>query len=164
MNDRWVLLVYRLPREPSTPRISVWRQLRRLGVAQLGDGMVGLPLDARNRERLEWVADEVLEASGTAAVWLAEPTSGSHARVLAAELRNARAGEYRDVADEAAAAVSLDGVAARRRALRRLRRQLREIRRRDYFPPPQREDAGAAVERLASVADAAAALAARGSG
>lgn len=47
---QWVLLVYRLPREPSTPRISLWRKLRRLGVAQLGDGVVALPLDARTRE------------------------------------------------------------------------------------------------------------------
>ena len=39
----WVLLCYRLPREPSTPRITVWRKLKRLGVAQLSDGLVTLP-------------------------------------------------------------------------------------------------------------------------
>jgi hypothetical protein len=62
----WVLLTYRLPREPSTPRASVWRKLRRLGVAQLADGLVALPEDARTREHLEWIADEVLAAGGTA--------------------------------------------------------------------------------------------------
>ena len=36
--DDWVLLAYRLPRVPSTPRSAVWRKLKRLGVAQLGDG------------------------------------------------------------------------------------------------------------------------------
>jgi len=30
----WVMLAYRMPREPSTPRIVVWRRLRHLGVAQ----------------------------------------------------------------------------------------------------------------------------------
>src|SRR5258708_1839751 len=30
---QWVFLAYRLPREPSTPRIAVWRKLRRLGIA-----------------------------------------------------------------------------------------------------------------------------------
>ncbi len=39
----WVLLSYRLPREPSTPRIAVWRKLKRLGVAQISDGLVALP-------------------------------------------------------------------------------------------------------------------------
>ena len=28
MLQRWVLLAYRLPREPSTPRIALWRKLR----------------------------------------------------------------------------------------------------------------------------------------
>lgn len=149
MSDRWVLLVYRIPREPSTPRITVWRKLRRLGVAQLGDGLVGLPLDARNRERLEWIADEVIEAGGTAALWLAEPMSSRHTRWVMHGMAAARAEEYRRVIDDAAAAAATVDPVARRRSLRRLRRQLREIRRRDYFPPPEREQARAAVERLA---------------
>ena len=65
---RWVLLAYRLPREPSTPRITVWRHLRRLGVAQIADGVVALPLDARTRERLDWLAEEVIENGGEATV------------------------------------------------------------------------------------------------
>src|SRR5215211_4515604 len=60
----WVLLAYRLPRQPSAPRLAVWRKLKRLGVAQLLDGLVGLPLDSRNREQLEWIADQVVEAGG----------------------------------------------------------------------------------------------------
>jgi hypothetical protein len=58
----WVMLVYRLPRTPSTPRINLWRKLRRLGVAQVVDGVVALPLDSRNREQFEWLPDEVVEA------------------------------------------------------------------------------------------------------
>ena len=41
----WVLLAYRMPREPSTPRIAVWRKLRKLGAVQLVDGFVALPAD-----------------------------------------------------------------------------------------------------------------------
>src|SRR6266513_24541 len=55
----WVLLAYRLPRDPSTPRSALWRKLRRLGAEQVLDGLAALPLDARNREQLEWLADEV---------------------------------------------------------------------------------------------------------
>lgn len=37
-----MLLSYRLPREPSTPRITEWRKLKRLGVVQISDGLVAL--------------------------------------------------------------------------------------------------------------------------
>ena len=68
------MLCYRVPREPSTARIGIWRKLKRLGVAQLGDGLVGLPADARTREHLEWIAEEVLAAGWDATIWLAFTT------------------------------------------------------------------------------------------
>lgn len=146
--SRWVLLAYRLPREPSTPRIALWRKLRRLGVVQLLDGLVALPLDARSREQLEWLAEEVGEAGGDAAVWLAEPATAAQERALAARMAAAVAEEYRAVRAEADAAC-LQPAADRRRLLARLRRELRRIGQRDHFPPPEGEQARAAVARLA---------------
>jgi hypothetical protein len=148
----WVLLSYRMPREPSTPRIAVWRALKRLGVAQLGDGLVALPADARTREQLEWVAEQVGEAGGSAGVWLARPGTLRQVRELAAAMAGARAEEYAAVLAEATAALPADP-ATRTAALRRLRGQLRRIGRRDYFPPPQRDAAHAAVAALAAAPD-----------
>jgi hypothetical protein len=144
----WVLLTYRLPREPSTPRSSVWRKLKRLGVAQLADGLVALPADARTREQLEWVAEEVRQAAGVAGVWLARPASESQERDLARSMAQARAMEYTAVLEHAAAAARLVGP-ERSRLLRSLRAELRRIRRRDFFPPAERDAAVAAVEALA---------------
>ncbi len=144
---RWVLLTYRLPREPSTPRILLWRQLRRLGVAQVADGVVALPLDARTREQLEWLAEEVVEAGGEAATWLAEPGSAAHERALAEQIVDAVQAEYQAVIAEANAMTK--GEATRRRTLARLRRELRRIRSRDYFPSGIADRAVAAVESLA---------------
>ena len=79
----WVLLAYRLPREPSNPRVAVWRKLERLGVARLGDGLVALPADARTREQLDWLAEEILEAGGTSTVWLATPGGAAQERAIA---------------------------------------------------------------------------------
>src|SRR3989442_15419904 len=86
---RWVLLAYQRPREPSTPRVSVWRKLRRLGVAQLIDGLVALPFSTRNRERLEWLAEEIREASGEAAIWLARPGSLDEEQPIISRLQEA---------------------------------------------------------------------------
>lgn len=144
----WVLLSYRVPREPSTPRIAIWRKLKRLGVAQLGDGLVGLPADARTREHLEWIADDVVAAGGAASVWLARPASASQERELAAQMAAARAAEYTTVAEQADAAAALTGK-ERDAAVRRLRAELHRITRRDFFPPPERRAARRAVRALA---------------
>jgi hypothetical protein len=143
----WVLLGYRLPREPSTPRITVWRKLRRLGVAQLSDGMVALPADARTREHLEWIAEEVTEAGGEASIWLAQPATAGQERELAQRMAAARAEEYAAILTEARA---VDGGSPRerRRVADRLRAELRRVDRRDYFPPPERDTAHAAVRAL----------------
>ena len=146
----WALLSYRLPREPSTPRIAVWRRLKALGVAQLADGLVALPLDARTREQLEWVADSVLEHGGTATIWIGSPASAVDERSVATAMADEIAEQYRAVRVQAEASKGLDSV-ARRRRLARLRRELQRIRRRDFFPPPQREAAREAVERLAAI-------------
>ncbi|MGN6187896.1 MAG: Chromate resistance protein ChrB [Conexibacter sp.] len=148
----WVLLSYRVPREPSTPRIAVWRTLRRLGVARLNDGLVALPHDARTREQLEWLAEEVVQADGEATIWLAEPGSIAHERELIAQMRAAVAEEYRALKASAAAS----SPSADRRTLARLRRELRAIGRRDYFAAPERKQATAALEALAEQLEQAA--------
>jgi Protein ChrB, N-terminal len=148
----WVLLTYQLPREPSTPRIALWRRLKRLGVAQLGDGLAALPADARTREQIEWLADEVIEAGGQAAVWLARPATVAQERALAAAMAQARTAEYLALTEEATAHAASGADPAR--LLQRLRRQWREITRRDYFPPAEREAARVALQTLADRATA----------
>jgi ChrB-like protein len=145
----WVLLAYRLPREPSTPRITVWRKLRRLGVVQLVDGLVALPADARTKEQLEWVAEEVLDAGGEATVWIGRPGSSADERRLATRMAAAISEEYRAVLTDAAAA-SRERPATCRRTVARLGRELQRIGHRDFFPPSERDEAHAAVRRLAT--------------
>lgn len=150
----WVLLAYRLPREPSTPRISVWRRLRQLGAVQIGDGLVALPLTDDSREQLEWVAQFVDDASGEASVWICEATTARQHRELATRMREAVAADYRTVIEAAAAARESDAGRRRQTALR-LRRTLDRIKARDFFPPPERRQAERAVADLAALVEAA---------
>jgi hypothetical protein len=145
---RWVLLAYRLPREPSTPRIAVWRKLDQLGVVRLGDGLVGVPADARTSEQVDWIAEEIRQAGGTASAWLATPTDRAQEQALVEDARAARTAEYRTVI-AAAEMVATGTDTERGRALRRLRTQLRRINRRDFFAAPLRDEARAAVDSLA---------------
>jgi hypothetical protein len=145
------MLSYRLPREPSGPRTTLWRRLKRLGVAQLADGLVALPADARTREQLEWLAEDVVVADGTAGVWLARPTTDAQERELAGSLAVARAAEYRELAESCRTAAESEP-SERIRALRRLRAEWRAIGRRDFFPPPEREQAATALRELEQTA------------
>lgn len=147
----WVLLAYRLPREPSTPRITLWRKLRKLGVVQLVDGLVALPASARTREQFDWLADEVIEAGGEAWTWNATPGSKAQQKLLATRMGEAVAADYRAVIDETEQLAA--GGGASRRSLQRLRRELQRIEARDHYPPQEAEQARRAVERLAGVVD-----------
>jgi hypothetical protein len=103
-----------------------------------------LPADARTREQLEWIADEIIEAGGESSIWLAQPGSAAQERELAARMAAARAAEYAAIIAEAGAVEVRDA----RRTGERLRAELRRIGRRDYFPPPERDAAHAAVAAL----------------
>jgi hypothetical protein len=148
----WVLLAYRIPREPSTPRISVWRKLRRLGAVQILDGLVGLPCDARTKERLEWIADEVVEAGGEASIWLAHPATKAHERTLVTQVGEEVDRAYDAIVEEAKVSLG-ESPGRRRRTLARLRRELQAVRQRDHFPKRGYERAGSALDRLATSLD-----------
>lgn len=147
--QEWVLLAYRLPREPSTPRSLVWRKLKRLGVVQVADGVVALPADARTREALEWVAEDVLDHAGEATVWLGRPADAVGRAALVARMTAAVETEYAGVATEASEALTGDS-ATRGRTVARLRRELHRIEARDFFSAPNREQARRALDALAT--------------
>jgi hypothetical protein len=139
-----------MPREPSSPRISVWRRLRKLGAVQIVDGLVALPSTSNTREQLDWVAELAIEAGGEAAVWIGRMTSARQERDLVAKMTEEVREAYQAVIDEVAA-WRRESTDAPPRTVERLRRELRRIGGRDFFPPPQRERATAAVENLAKL-------------
>ncbi|EXJ51816.1 hypothetical protein AS96_07710 [Microbacterium sp. MRS-1] len=116
-------------------------------MAQLGDGLVALPRDARTQEQLEWVAEQVHEAEGSATLWVAAATSARQERDLIGELVQARTAEYAALIARAVELETANDVPVRE--VRSLRRELREVERRDFFPPVEREQARRAAQRLA---------------
>jgi hypothetical protein len=150
-----VLLTYRLPREPSAPRLSLWRAIRQLGALQLGDGLVALPHSPRNLEHLQWLAADIVEHDGTAGVWHARADMSRDHEAHVGAMQASADDEYRAVLDEAEAVGAGHGSAAdRRRVVRRLRGQLRRIGSRDHFDAPAGPLARAAVDRLARATEA----------
>lgn len=147
---RWVFLAYRIPREPSTPRITLWRRLRKLGAVQIIDGLAALPHDPRTQEQLEWLAEHVVEAGGEASIWLAETSTVAQERALVAQMNEAITQEYQNIIDAAGTAAKQRS-GQQRRTASRLRRELHRIQGRDYFPSPMKQRAARAVESLESI-------------
>jgi DNA-binding transcriptional regulator PaaX len=78
----WLLLVYRIPREPTASRVYVWRKLKQLGAASLQDAVWMLPASDRNREQFQWLASEIIELGGEASLFDAESLITSVAPTL----------------------------------------------------------------------------------
>jgi hypothetical protein len=145
---RWVLLVYRLPREPSRHRVAVWRKLRDLGALYLKDGVAALPEDAMTREQLEWLQLRVREAGGEATLWEARPGTVAEEAELVGAFRTAREEAYRTIIAEAERLqrkAEMGGQDLLER-LGKLEREFRAERRRDYFRSPLRLEAAGALK------------------
>jgi DNA-binding transcriptional regulator PaaX len=69
----WLLLVYKIPSEPSARRVYVWRKLKRLGALLLHDAVWVLPMNTRTQEQFQWLAAEIAELGGDATLWEAGP-------------------------------------------------------------------------------------------
>src|SRR5215470_6466197 len=65
----WMVLVYKVPREPTANRAYVWRKLKRLGALLLHDAVWVLPATPWTREQFQWLAVEILELGGEAQLW-----------------------------------------------------------------------------------------------
>ena len=145
---RWVLLVYRLPREPSRHRVAVWRKLRDLGALYLQDGVAALPEDAVTREQLEWLQLRVREADGEATLWEARPGTMAEEVELVGAFRYSREAAYRTIiagAERLRRKAQMGGGSVFEQ-LGKLEREFRAERRRDYFRSPLRLEAAEALK------------------
>jgi hypothetical protein len=154
----WVALSYHLPREPSRPRLAVWRRLKRLGATLLHDAVWLLPSDAKTREAFEWLAEEIEEQGGTAFVWEAMSIGAEQDQAIVVQFRAGADQRYAAIAESAEALRRLGPKlqVARggrldhaRRQLAGLERALRLESRRDHFRAGGRREAEKALRSAA---------------
>jgi hypothetical protein len=65
----WILLVYKIPRKPTSSRVYVWRKLKKLGAILWHDAVWILPATRKTKEHFQWIAAEIAELQGEAQVW-----------------------------------------------------------------------------------------------
>jgi hypothetical protein len=93
----WLLLVYRVPREPSAARVYVWRKLKQLGAVALQDAIWVLPATPRTREQFQWLAAEIVELGGEATLFASEVLFASDTDRLAEEFNKPVREAYQEI-------------------------------------------------------------------
>ena len=154
---KWVVLAWRLPAGLSTPRVTAWRNLQRLGAARLTPGTAVLPFREDLQEQLDWLAQDIEQQGGEAWVLPVTGLSESEERLVRERMAADRDEEYRSLQEDAlafiarrAANASSGAFAARLqidKELLALQRRFRKIRARDYVDAPARAAAALAVDR-----------------
>jgi hypothetical protein len=73
----WVVLIPRLPSEPSRHRVAVWRELRRAGAIQIGQGSWALPGASSFTDSVQKVVELVRRNEGD--ILVLHASAGDHA-------------------------------------------------------------------------------------
>lgn len=120
----WLLLVYRIPREPTAGRVFVWRKLKQLGAIALQDAVWVLPQTLRTQEQLQWLAAEITELKGEAMLWEAEQVYATDTEALRRQFVDSMETEYREI---------MAALKKKDRNLVALSKQFQEAHTRDYF-------------------------------
>ena len=120
----WVLLVYKIPHEPTSSRALVWRKLKRLGALLLHDAVWVLPATPWTREQLQWLAVEIGELEGEAYLWESQLLLSGQAEALAQQFQARVDAAYQEILKELSRGEA-DLVA--------LSRRYQQVRAQDYF-------------------------------
>jgi len=96
--DGWLLLIYRVPSEPTRLRSTVWRRLKSLGAIYLQNSAAALPASVAAERALRKLRSEILDMAGTAVLLSCTVLAGE--QEIRAQFQAARDDEYEEIVDK----------------------------------------------------------------
>src|SRR5918997_3172607 len=94
----WIVFSYSLPSKgSSSPRVTLWRRLRRLGAIAPAGGVHLLPARDECLEAFQWLAQEIRQAQGEAMVLHVRRVDGLADQEIISLFQTARTEEYAEV-------------------------------------------------------------------
>ena len=94
----WLLLIYRVPPEPTRLRSTVWRRIKSLGAIYLQNSVAALPASTANERALRKLRREITDMSGTAMLMSCSVLAGESE--VRASFQAARNDEYEEIVDK----------------------------------------------------------------
>jgi hypothetical protein len=153
----WLLLTYKVPPEPATKRVALWRKLKGMGAVYLQNGVCLLPRTDDHIRRLKMIENDILEMAGESVILETVALDRVQEDKVVQRFRADRDDQYREflgrcadfeaeIAKEVAISkftyAELDEEDA---DLRKLQGWLEKIRKHDFYEAPLAEEA---AERL----------------
>lgn len=157
----WVVLIVKVPANPSRHRVAVWRELRRSGAVPLGQGVWTLPDLPQCREGLARVLELVGQGEGEVLVLNTHGQTERDAQQLSTAFTRARNEEWTEFlaecghyVNEIAKEIAKDKLTMaeleeEEQSLERLRRWHLEIARRDVFDVSSGAEAASRLQECA---------------
>ncbi|GAB3366074.1 MULTISPECIES: Chromate resistance protein ChrB [Amycolatopsis] len=157
----WLLLIYRVPPEPTRLRATVWRRLKGLGAVYLQNSVATLPAAPAAERALRKLRHEIVEMGGTAQLLTSTALVGQ--ADIVATFQAARDDEYEEIVDKcqdflaeieketAAEHFTYAELEENEEDLTKLRNWLAKVTERDVLAAPGRAETLRALERCERV-------------
>ena len=122
--NEWLLLTYKIPREPTAGRVYIWRKLKQLGAVALQDALWVLPATPRTQEHFQWLAAEIVELGGEASLFVSRLAFADEANGLVEQFEKPVKKAYQRIAAD---------LKRKDRDLAALAKRYQQVQAQDYF-------------------------------
>jgi hypothetical protein len=99
-DSAWLLLVYRVPTEPASKRVTIWRDLKRLGSLYLQQCVCILPDRPELRTELERIVEKIETMHGEHTLFEIPRLREADERRIVESFRTLRNNEYQEIVEE----------------------------------------------------------------
>ncbi|GAA2802013.1 Chromate resistance protein ChrB [Saccharopolyspora taberi] len=161
----WLVLVVKLPAEPSRHRVAVWRELRKVGALSLGQGVWAVPEVPAFADGVRRAVELAERSEGQVVTLRASGREAEDEARFEAMFTAARSEEWSEYIadcgkfeDEIAKEIrigkfTLAELEEEEQSLERLRRWHRDLTARDVFGAPEAAEAGERLKRCVEVCE-----------
>jgi len=158
--EQWWVLVYRVPSEPASKRVGLWRDLKRTGALYLQQCVCVLPDIGSNGEELERVIAKIPPLGGESIRFVVPHLDPTDEARIVQGFRDQRASEYAEIIEECETKFqkeiefehfcrnyTFEEAEEIEQDLQKIRRWYERVRERDWFDAERREEAEHWLER-----------------
>lgn len=163
---RWLLLVYRVPSEPSNNRVRIWRELKRIGVLYLQQCVCVVPVRPGMRKAIDKARELITRLEGSSDLFELPSLPVDERDRLVARFRELIAKQYGEIVEECETKFvkevefetyrqnfSFAEADEIEQDLDKIRRWYERVKERDWFEAPGGAEVDAWIERCQALFD-----------